>query len=104
MIEPMLGPINSLRGARMASCIDLVICGGESGPHARPMQQSWPRLLRDLCKVEGVRFMFKQWGEWAPCSRSRMPPLIYTDEEMFRFGKGPAGRMLDGVIHDGEAW
>lgn len=44
--------------------IDWVICGGESGPHARPMHPDWARSLRDQCSAAGVPFFFKQWGEW----------------------------------------
>jgi len=46
--------------------IDWVICGGESGPKARPMHPEWARALRDQCQTAGVPFHFKQWGEWAP--------------------------------------
>jgi protein gp37 len=48
------------------SGIDWVICGGESGPGARPMHPDWARALRDQCKVTDTAFFFKQWGEWAP--------------------------------------
>lgn len=44
--------------------IHWVIAGGESGPKARPMHPDWARSLRDQCKVAGVPFFFKQWGEW----------------------------------------
>jgi protein gp37 len=46
--------------------IDWVICGGESGPKARPMHPDWARSLRDQCVGSGVPFFFKQWGEHAP--------------------------------------
>lgn len=46
--------------------IHWVICGGESGPHARPMHPQWARDLRDQCAAAGVPFMLKQWGEWLP--------------------------------------
>lgn len=45
-----------------------IICGGESGPNARPMHPSWARSARDQCAAAGVAFHFKQWGEFAPCS------------------------------------
>ncbi|MCO6445011.1 MAG: phage Gp37/Gp68 family protein, partial [Anaerolineae bacterium] len=32
-----------------ATAIDWVICGGESGRHARPMHPDWARSLRDEC-------------------------------------------------------
>jgi protein gp37 len=47
-----------------------VICGGESGPGARPMHPDWARALRDQCQEERVPFFFKQWGEWAPVERT----------------------------------
>ena len=56
--EPLLadlGPID-------LTDIDWVICGGESGPDARPMEASWVRALRDQCADAGVSFFFKQWG------------------------------------------
>lgn len=46
--------------------IDWVICGGESGPRARPMHPEWARSLRDQCAAARVPFFFKQWGEWLP--------------------------------------
>lgn len=44
--------------------LDWVICGGESGPNARPMHPDWARDLRDQCTAAGVAFFFKQWGNW----------------------------------------
>lgn len=84
--EPMLGPIsldfsttnfihNTLTGEFLCegmneTCIstkiDWVICGGESGPKARPMHPDWVKSLRDQCKSAGTPFFFKQWGEWIP--------------------------------------
>src|SRR5581483_489410 len=46
--------------------IHWLICGGESGAHARPMHPDWARSLRDQCAAAGVPFFFKQWGEFAP--------------------------------------
>jgi protein gp37 len=42
--------------------LDWVICGGESGPNARPMHPSWARFMRDQCVDADVPFHFKQWG------------------------------------------
>lgn len=56
-VEPMLEEIRgSLEG------IDWVICGGESGAHARPFDLDWARSLRDQCKAAGVAFYMKQFG------------------------------------------
>lgn len=57
-LEPLLGPIRlpSLRG------INWVIVGGESGPGARPMEESWVAAIQRSCKTAAVPFFFKQWG------------------------------------------
>jgi len=57
-LEPLLGPLPNLDLAN----IDWVIVGGESGPHARPMNPSWVSDIRDQCRRAGVAFFFKQWG------------------------------------------
>lgn len=80
--------------------IDWVICGGESGPGARPMDPDWARSLLDQCLAMGVPFFFKQWGEWAPDDQidpgNRRDPMIETDMSWVREGKRKAGRLLDG--------
>lgn len=43
---------------------DWVICGGETGPGARPTHPDWVRTLRDQCQEAGAPFLFKQWGEY----------------------------------------
>lgn len=67
--------------------IHWVICGGESGPRAKPMDPWWPRYLRNQCATAGVPFLFKQWGE--------------HDQTGVKVGKKNAGRLLDGRFHDG---
>ena len=57
-LEPLLGPLPRLD----LEGIDWVIVGGESGPHARPMRESWVIEIRDKCRLAGVPFFFKQWG------------------------------------------
>lgn len=47
------------------AAIDWVICGGESGLGARPMNPDWARHVRDQCVAAGVPFFFKQWGKKA---------------------------------------
>ncbi|MEM5786533.1 MAG: phage Gp37/Gp68 family protein [Syntrophobacteraceae bacterium] len=48
--------------------IDWVICGGETGPGARPMHPDWARSLRDQCTAAKVPFFFKSWGDWYPAA------------------------------------
>ncbi|MEX2171009.1 MAG: phage Gp37/Gp68 family protein [Pirellulales bacterium] len=57
-VEPLLGPIPRLPLQR----IDWVIVGGESGPGARSMEESWVTAIRDRCVRYQVPFFFKQWG------------------------------------------
>ena len=57
-LEPLLGPVPALDLAG----IDWVIVGGESGPHARPMDAAWARDVHEQCERAGVAFFFKQWG------------------------------------------
>jgi protein gp37 len=105
--------------------LDWVVVGGESGPHARPMNPEWARSLRDQCAAAGVPFFFKQWGEWYPWNQDmRREPeerviqydgaAFYQDIHVFgpdtptfdmnhivaKVGKKKAGRMLDGRTWD----
>ena len=84
-MEPLLGPVR-LRGP-ISCALDWVIAGGESGPRARHMDPAWVRSLRDECARAGTPFFFKQCGNLNPLTG--------------QVGKAAAGRLLDGVIHDG---
>jgi protein gp37 len=55
--EPLLGPIILDRNAP-----DWIIVGGESGPHARPMNLDWARSLKRQSAELGRVFNFKQVG------------------------------------------
>jgi len=108
--------------------IDWVIVGGESGPHARPMHPDWARSLRDQCAAAGVPFLFKQWGEhiggelqpnphlpedkgawrldscggrWHDPMESTKPSTEWAPIKFLRVGKKAAGRLLDGIEHNG---
>lgn len=109
--EPALGPVNFNpwfgnieRGADsntfLTRGIDWLICGGESGPGARPMHPDWARAARDQCAAAGVPFFFKQWGEWLP-PLTDGPVLedgsqvLNASDDPVRVGKRHAGRLLD---------
>ncbi len=78
--------------------LDWVVCGGESGPGARPMHPDWVRSVRDQCKAAGVPFFFKQWGEyeWRSIITSHMGTVTSNSIQPIKVGKGCAGRLLDG--------
>jgi len=57
-IEPLLEDLGDLD----LTGIHWVIVGGESGHHARPMEQAWVDNVHIQCKEQGVPFFFKQWG------------------------------------------
>ncbi len=74
-VEPMLGAVDfnsiimpdgdhlgKLFNHGTGTGIDWVICGGETGPGARPIQREWVIDLRDQCVGVSVPFFFKQWG------------------------------------------
>lgn len=112
------------RGIVPGTKLDWVIAGGESGPGARPSHPDWYRSLRDQCAAAGVPFLFKQWGEWAPsflqANLHRGPTFdpLEGDDGMagsvlnnagghefiwpvVKRGKKAAGRLLDGIEHNG---
>jgi protein gp37 len=57
-LEPLLGPLSRLNLKQ----IHWVIVGGESGPGARPMEESWAIDIQRQCERSGTAFFFKQWG------------------------------------------
>lgn len=96
------GPVESEFGRGL----DWVICGGESGPGARPMHPGWVRSLRDQCVDAGVPFFFKQWGEYGqvdiqePLSDSVFKKGPGHDGLVWKIGKKKSGRFLDGRAWD----
>ncbi|MGO1078315.1 DUF5131 family protein [Inquilinus sp. CA228] len=57
-----------------------VICGGESGPQARPTHPDGPRSLLDQCQSTGTAFLFKQWGEWVPYQPDRNCTVLWHSQ------------------------
>lgn len=116
--EPLLGPLD-ISGRTLLQevidnmkyvptftgrLIDWVICGGESGPHARPMHPDWARSLRNQCRDAGIPFFFKQWGEWLPDDQldpsNRRDPLLDGSMSWVKLGKEKSGHLLDGRLWD----
>lgn len=91
-VEPLLGPVDLARYMQIyvdpytrkvypldpqGVRLDWVICGGETGPGARPMHPDWARSLRDQCAVAGVPFFFKKMGSaWS----GETPPDLLVRE------------------------
>ena len=132
--EPALGPLlikwwldGNHESGRKPSWL---ICGGETGPGARPMHPDWVRSVRDQCQAAEVPLFFKSWGEWAPRKHHGIhdegrpwgtlehdgqfnpstTPWNGRDDVkawdglheavMIRIGKKAAGRLLDGRTWD----
>lgn len=74
-VEPLLEDLGRVKLAG----INWVIVGGESGPGARKLEETWVRSLRDQCNAASVPFFFKQWGG---------------------VRKNQTGRVLDGQTHN----
>lgn len=113
--EPALGPVNFKlylpltehgRGGpiRGKGGLDWIICGGESGPGARPMHPDLARSARDQCQAAGVPFFLKQRGEWLTADEALRPGESSIGRrvqgEFVRVGKKRAGRLLDGREHN----
>jgi protein gp37 len=130
-MEPLLGPVDltkffnwrpigenlkfaplppSFAEACGLPALHWIVCGGESGPKARPIALQWARDLRDQSVAAGVPYFYKQWGEWVP--PSQMPADTFMDwdvangtgmydrDQPWRMGKKRAGRLLDGRTWD----
>lgn len=111
--EPLLGPIDLSACAGEAAAkggrkIHWVIGGGESGHHARPMHPEWITSLRDQCVSAGIRFHFKQWGNWRPVRQNQLNGykgrslLLRNGDRILlaNMGKKEAGRRLEGRTWD----
>jgi len=96
--------------------LDWIVAGGESGENARACHPEWAIGLRDQCTTADVPFLWKQWGEWKPFvsmgdtgtfvdasgeySGARLHHFP-DGHELAKVGKKAAGRLLDGVEHNG---
>jgi protein gp37 len=81
-IEPLLEDLGTVN----LTNIQWVIVGGESGPKARPMEETWVLSVRDQCIQQNVDFFFKQWGSFG--------------KDGTRRSKKENGRTLDGRLWD----
>lgn len=98
--EPALGPVDWAGW----DFVHQIIGGGESGPKARPSHPQWYRDTRDFCTPHGIAYFHKQNGEYASVSEVEGPGEHYQFPDgatVRKVGKKRAGRLLDGVEHNG---
>jgi protein gp37 len=100
--SPELGFISLLRG--FDGCdpvipgIDWVICGGESGPGARPFNLAWAESIQEQCKAADVAFFMKQIGSFPTFNEGAYPnPWDKTGRGGLRDSKG--GDMSEWPAH-----
>lgn len=111
--EPLLGPLNLRPFAppaplylgelgmqpleTLAERMDWVIIGGESGPHARPMDLDWARDLVAQCREAGTAPFVKQLGAvWTrergiPAPRAKRGGEMRWWPEDLQVRESPAG-------------
>ena len=58
--------------------IHWTIIGGESGPHARPMDVAWIQSLADQCQAAGVAVFVKQDSGRFPGKQGRLPDALWN--------------------------
>lgn len=83
-VEPMQGPVRLARlNAGRTSALHWIICGGESGPHARPMDPRWCADLRSDAERNDIAFFMKQGSQanWPTFKDfSTFPPALQIRE------------------------
>jgi protein gp37 len=60
--EPLLGTVDLRKWLEYLPQLNWVICGGESGPKARPMSIQWVRDIISQCRAARVPCFVKQLG------------------------------------------
>jgi protein gp37 len=100
--EPAIAPLGTI-DIRKANCLpDWIICGGESGGHARMMHPAWARHVRDQCCALGIAFFHKQWGTyWSNPLVQEGGLLLAEAERCDPRTNGKGGALLDGRLHRG---
>lgn len=64
-------PLISSVGAVNLEGIHWAIVGGESGPGARPIRETWVDEIHEQCVKQNTAFFFKQWGSWGSDNKKR---------------------------------
>ena len=93
--EPALGPVD---WAPWMSFLSWAVCGGESGPDARPMHPELARSLRDQCAAAGVPFLHKQNGEWGSGYERGDGTMVFREFDTFQRWVNKASTWVNGGI------
>jgi protein gp37 len=96
--EPALGALGKLDLDGSGRVPDWVICGGESGPRARPMQEEWAIEALAECRAHGVAFFMKQWGHYSSNPLSRELSL-HEVKQRDPPSNGKGGALLRGQLY-----
>ncbi len=67
-------------GTGTAIELDWAICGGESGPNARPMKWEWAINLLGQCEEARVPFFMKQMSQYGGADRHDIPGILQVKE------------------------
>lgn len=110
-MEPLLAPLR-LPSYYTDFGISGIGVGGESGPGARAAHPQWIRDLRDDANKHGIKFFFKQWGEWCAADQAENFQPLYMGvhpwpddyQAVYPIKKRDAGRKLDGKFHNDLPW
>ncbi|MBI4596350.1 MAG: DUF5131 family protein, partial [Candidatus Tectomicrobia bacterium] len=59
--------------------INWVVCGGQTGPEAKPCHPGWVRKLKNQCQQANIPFFFEGFGEWLPSGFKGVDASLKTD-------------------------
>ena len=66
---------------------DWLICGGESGPTFRPMDTAWALHARDLCRLTGTAFWYKQGSGLRPGQHDTLDGVRYHELPVVEYSR-----------------
>lgn len=93
--EPMLESIE-IEAYLATGQIEQVVCGGESGSHARPCDYDWILHTREQCMKHDVNFYFKQTG--ANFVKDHKTYYIDRKDQMEQAKKAGINRMTRPIV------
>lgn len=85
-VEPLIGPVGFSLWHRdddthSPADLDWVVCGGESGPKARPCRVEWIRSIVQQCKAANVPCFVKQFSGHRPGQQGILPDELWNTKQ-----------------------